>query len=100
MRTTYYDKDCEHYIATVLTVLRLVARLTFCRSNGLFQLWNKYERKMQPQYLAEKLLSTGDSLYRAKVRTSTHLREFTNAREYYINLRSTDSPQFTAMEGT
>ncbi|CAI7994017.1 Cilia- and flagella-associated protein 54 [Geodia barretti] len=40
-------------------------------SNGLFQLWNKYEAskyetKLSPEFLAEKQLSTGDTLYQAK----------------------------------
>lgn len=41
----------------------------FRRSNGLFQLWNKYEQRLRPEFLAEKLLSTGDRLYQAKVTT-------------------------------
>ena len=34
----------------------------------MFQLCNKYERRLPREYYAEKVLATGDELYRAKVR--------------------------------
>lgn len=41
-----------------------------CRSNGLFKLWNKYERKVRREVFSRNLLATGDALYRAEVRNS------------------------------
>ena len=40
---------------------------TLRRSNGLFQLWNKYERRLRSELFARSLLATGDKLYRAEV---------------------------------